>query len=75
MIVSLISVGVYSVGLSSFDVFVVPVIGIVGWLMRLTGFEAAPFLMGFILDPIMEENLRRAMQLARGTFPFSSFAR
>ncbi|MFD2236574.1 tripartite tricarboxylate transporter permease [Aureimonas populi] len=68
VIVCLISVGVYSVALSSFDVFVVLAVGILGYLMRIGGFEAAPFLMGFILGPMMEENLRRAMQLARGDF-------
>jgi len=67
-IICLISVGVYSINVNTFDLFVVLAIGLMGYGMRVTGFEAAPFLMGFILGPMMEENLRRAMMLARGDF-------
>ncbi|MGY6537116.1 MAG: tripartite tricarboxylate transporter permease [Pararhodobacter sp.] len=67
-IICLISVGVYSINLNNFDVFVVLVMGLLGFGMRVGGFQAAPFLMGFILGPMMEENLRRGMQLARGDF-------
>ncbi|MFC0218887.1 TctA family transporter [Pseudochelatococcus lubricantis] len=65
-IICLIAVGVYSSTLNTFDVYVVLAIGLFGFGMAITGFEAAPFLMGFILGPMMEENLRRAMQLGRG---------
>ena len=65
-IICLISVGVYSVDLNTFGVYVVAGIGLIGCLMRAVSIPAAPFLMGFILGPLMEENLRRALQLARG---------
>lgn len=65
-IICLIAVGVYSSTLNTFDVYLVLAIGVLGCGMALAGFEAAPFLMGFILGPMMEENLRRAMQLGRG---------
>ncbi|WP_233495447.1 tripartite tricarboxylate transporter permease [Rhodosalinus halophilus] len=67
-IVCLISLGVYSIELNIFGVFVVVGTGIVGYAMRVSGIPAAPFLMGFILGPPMEENLRRALMLARGDF-------
>lgn len=67
-IICLISVGVYSTALNTFDVFVVLAVGALGYGMRLTGFEAAPFLMGFVLGPMLEENLRRALLLSRGDF-------
>ncbi len=67
-IICLISVGVYSINLNAFDVFVVLAMGLLGYGMRIGGFQAAPFLMGFILGPMMEENLRRGMMLARGDF-------
>jgi len=67
-IICLICVGVYSVSLNVFDVWLVLGIGVLGYAMRLTGFDAAPFLMGFILGPLMEENLRRALLLNRGDF-------
>lgn len=65
-IVSLICIGVYSVALSPFGIFVVIVTGFAGVGMRVADLPAAPFLMGFILGPLMEENLRRAMLLSRG---------
>ncbi|AEQ50195.1 tripartite tricarboxylate transporter permease [Pelagibacterium halotolerans] len=65
-IVGLVCVGVYSVKLSAFDVGLVLAIGIAGYGMRLTRISAAPLLMGFILGPLMEEHLRRAMLLSRG---------
>lgn len=67
-IICLISVGVYSINLNSFDVFVVLAMGLLGYGMQVGGFQAAPFLMGFILGPMMEENLRRGMMLSRGDF-------
>ncbi|MCE8005629.1 tripartite tricarboxylate transporter permease [Aestuariivita sp.] len=67
-IICLISLGVYSVQLSPFGVFVVIGTGMLGYGMRVVGIPAAPFLMGFILGPPMEENLRRALMLARGDF-------
>ncbi|XWN32914.1 MAG: tripartite tricarboxylate transporter permease [Devosia sp.] len=65
-IVCLICLGVYSIDLNPFGVFAVAVLGLLGVAMRSFGIGAAPFLMGFILGPAMEENLRRSMLLARG---------
>lgn len=65
-ILCLICIGVYSVGNSVFDVGLVLLFGALGYGMRLLGFEPAPLLIGFVLGPMMEENLRRAMQIARG---------
>lgn len=67
-ILSLVCIGVYSVNLNPFDVFLVLVFGVVGYLMRLLGFEPAPLVIGFILGPLMEENLRRALLISRGDF-------
>lgn len=65
-IVCLICVGVYSVSFSAFDIWMVLILGLLGYLMRVAGLEAAPFLLGFILGPLMEENLRRALLIGRG---------
>lgn len=59
-------VGVYSVNGRAFDVFVALAFGVIGFAMNLLKFEVAPLLLGFILGPLMEEYLRRAMQLSRG---------
>lgn len=73
-ILCLICIGVYSINNNLFDVGMVLVLGAVGYAMRLAGFEPAPLLLGFVLGPMMEENFRRTMLLARGDF-FALFQR
>jgi len=70
----LIAIGVYSTNNNLFDVSVVLFIGIFGYLSASLGFQPAPLLMGFILGPMMEENFRRALLLARGDM-FTFFER
>jgi TctA family transporter len=65
-IIVLICIGVYSLNNNVFDVWLTLVIGAVGYLMKLFRFEPAPLLLGFVLGPLMEEQLRRAMLLSRG---------
>ncbi|APE43530.1 hypothetical protein BOO69_08985 [Sulfitobacter alexandrii] len=65
-IICLICVGIYSIELSAFNVWVILATGLLGCAMRATQIPAAPLLMGFILGPLMEENLKRSLQLARG---------
>lgn len=67
-IIVLICVGVYSVNSNIFDVVVALLMGIFGYGMRLLAFEPAPLLIGFVLGPMMEENLRRGLLLARGDY-------
>jgi len=62
----LIAIGVYSTNNNLFDVGVVLVIGVFGYLAAALGFPPAPMLMGYILGPLMEENFRRALLLSRG---------
>jgi len=61
-----ICMGVYSVNNNTFDVQMVALIGVAGYVLMLLRFEAAPLLLGFILGPMVEENLRRALLLSRG---------
>ncbi len=65
-IVVLISIGVYSLDHSLFDVWAMLGFGVLGYVLRLYRYEPAPLLIGFILGPMMEEYLRRAMLLSRG---------
>ncbi len=73
------SIGLYTLNNSSFDVFLGAIFAVVGYVFYKLGCEAAPLLLGFILGPMMEENLRRALLLSRGdwlTFvsrPLSAF--
>ncbi|MCC6869528.1 MAG: tripartite tricarboxylate transporter permease [Burkholderiales bacterium] len=59
-------IGVYSINNNVFDVFLTAIFGILGWLFVKLECEPAPLLLGFILGPMMEENLRRALLLSRG---------
>jgi len=61
-----ISVGVFSVSNSTFDIYTVVAIGVLGYLLGTLRFDPAPLLLGFILGPLMEEHFRRAMLLSRG---------
>jgi TctA family transporter len=59
-------IGVYSLSNSPFDVIMTAIFGLVGYLFVKLECEPAPLLLGFILGPMMEEHLRRAMLLGRG---------
>ena len=59
-------VGVYSVGSSHVAVLLTAGFALLGYLAAKLGCECAPFLLGFVLGPLMEENLRRSMLLSDG---------
>ncbi|MFO1195215.1 MAG: tripartite tricarboxylate transporter permease [Rhodoferax sp.] len=65
-IVLFCAIGVYSTNNNTFDIWLVGIFGVVGYLFIKLGIEPAPLLLGFILGPMMEENLRRALLLSRG---------
>lgn len=67
-ILAFICVGVYSIGNSTFDVFVTAGFGLLGFLARYLGYPIAPLLLGFVLGPLLEEHFRRALLVARGDF-------
>jgi putative tricarboxylic transport membrane protein len=58
--------GVYSVNNSSFDVYLAAVFGVLGFVWMRLGCSPAPMLLGFVLGPMLEENLRRALVVSRG---------
>jgi TctA family transporter len=60
------AIGLYTLNNNTFDVFMAAGFGVVGYLFWKLGCEPAPLLLGFILGPMMEENLRRALLLSRG---------
>ncbi|MGL1835114.1 tripartite tricarboxylate transporter permease [Rhodocyclaceae bacterium SMB388] len=62
-----VALGVYSVSGNTFDILMVAVIGFAGYLLAVMRFDVAPLLLGFVLGPLMEENLRRALLLSRGS--------
>ncbi|MBU1444177.1 MAG: tripartite tricarboxylate transporter permease, partial [Gammaproteobacteria bacterium] len=67
-IVLFCAIGVYSTNNNTFDVWMVAIFGFVGYSFLKLRTEPAPLLLGFILGPMMEENLRRALLLSRGSW-------
>jgi TctA family transporter len=60
------AIGVYSLNNNVFDVYLTVLFGLFGYLCSKLKMEPAPLLIGFVLGPMMEEHLRRAMLLSRG---------
>jgi putative tricarboxylic transport membrane protein len=65
-IVLFCAIGVYSTNNNSFDIWMVALFGAIGYGFIKLGCEPAPLLLGFILGPMMEEYLRRALLISRG---------
>jgi putative tricarboxylic transport membrane protein len=59
-------IGVYSINNSPTDVIIAGTFGLIGYWMSKHDFEPAPLVLAFVLGPLIEENLRRAMLIARG---------
>jgi putative tricarboxylic transport membrane protein len=60
------TMGVYGMRQSAFDVFLLYVIGLMGLLMRRYGFPTAPVIVGMILGPLAEEQMRRSLAISEG---------
>jgi TctA family transporter len=60
------TIGAFSTNNSMFDVWVAIAFGVLGYVFTKLGCEPAPLLLGYILGPMLEENLRRALVLSRG---------
>ena len=61
-------IGIYSVNNSAEDVLFTAFFGFAGYVLIKFGFEPAPMLLGFVLGKLMEEKLRQALILSRGSF-------
>ncbi|MDI6753379.1 MAG: tripartite tricarboxylate transporter permease, partial [Thermodesulfobacteriota bacterium] len=61
-------IGVYSVSNAVFDIYVMILFGIVGYLMKKFDYEGAPLVLAFVLGPLMENNLRKSLIMSQGDF-------
>jgi putative tricarboxylic transport membrane protein len=59
-------VAVYAVNGAAFDLFLMTGFGVAGYVFRKTGIPLAPIILGLVLGPLMEKNLRRALALSGG---------
>jgi putative tricarboxylic transport membrane protein len=61
-------VGVYSVNLSSTDLWIMAIFGVIGYLLRKVAFDPSPIVLAMVLGPMMEQALRQALMMSRGDF-------
>lgn len=74
IIVLFCCVGVYSVRNTVFDIWIMGIFGIIGYLFRKVDLEPGPLLLAFVLGPILERSLRQALLISAGS-PFIFFKR
>jgi putative tricarboxylic transport membrane protein len=60
------AIGIFSVNSSSFEICLTALFGVFGFICMRLGFPPAPMLLGYVLGPMMEENLRRSMLMSGG---------
>jgi putative tricarboxylic transport membrane protein len=65
-IVAFACIGTFTIDVKAIDVYAIAFFGLLGYFLVKLGCEPAPLLLGFILGPLLEEHLRRAMIIARG---------
>jgi len=61
-------VGVYSVNLSTTDLWIMAIFGVIGYLLRKVAFDPSPIVLAMVLGPMMEQALRQALMMSRGDF-------
>jgi TctA family transporter len=66
MIILFAAIGTYSLNFNAFDVYAIVFFGLLGYILIKCGCEPAPMLLGFVLGPLLEEHLRRALIISRG---------
>jgi putative tricarboxylic transport membrane protein len=65
-IIAFAAIGTYSIQQSAWDVFAIAFFGVLGYALIKLGCEPAPLLLGFVLGPLLEDHLRRALIISRG---------
>jgi putative tricarboxylic transport membrane protein len=61
-------IGAYTLNNLSFDLYVMLFFGVLGWIMRKFGYEAAPLVLAYVLGPLMENALRQSLLISQGSF-------
>jgi putative tricarboxylic transport membrane protein len=61
-------IGTYAVNNSTFELLIMILFGVLGYLLRKLGYESAPLVLAVVLGPMLEQNLRQSLLLSRGEF-------
>src|SRR5690606_9231217 len=73
VIMVLCTVGAFAIASRVFDIWIMVAFGVIGYLLRAFGFPLAPLILGVVLGPILDANLRRGLLLSGGSLePFFS---
>lgn len=67
-IVMFTCIGVYSVHNSVFEIYLLLLFGVLGYIVYFAGYEVVPMLLGLVIGPLLEENFRRTLNLSGGDF-------
>ena len=67
LVVALSFIGVYAINNSLLDVFMLLGFGVLGFFMRIYGFPAAPMVLAVVLGPMLEQTMRQALMISRGS--------
>jgi TctA family transporter len=65
-IVAFACIGTYAINQNVFDVYAIVLFGLLGYVLVKLGGEPAPLLLGFVLGPLLEQHLRRALIISHG---------
>lgn len=65
-IIAFAAIGTFSIAQNPWHIFAIAFFGLLGYVLIKLGFEPAPFLLGFVLGPLLEQHLRRALIISRG---------
>ena len=65
-IIAFAAIGTFSLGLNAWNVYMIAFFGLLGYFLIKLGCEPAPLLLGFVLGPLLEDHLRRALIISRG---------
>jgi len=68
LIILICTIGVYSVNNSRFDLWVMLIFGVVGYILKKSGYEFPPLVLAYILTPLLEQSLRQSLIMSGGSF-------
>lgn len=66
IIIAISAIGIYAINGNTFDLYTLALFGVVGYFLTWADCEPAPLMLGFVLGPLLEEHLRRAMIVSKG---------
>ncbi|ACO48080.1 tripartite tricarboxylate transporter permease [Deinococcus deserti] len=67
IILALLVVGAYTINNSVFDIYVMLIFGVIGYLLRKLDYPIAPIILALVLGPLMERSLRQSLELSQGS--------